>query len=275
MNLAFEKKRCVSVVAALFVVQIIVAETSMAKEIDVLMLLPLEGQKSLTEDQALLYARTKSFEGGAEEGPLQACEDLIKDSTVPYDVYRWAYLSRITYYMYTFREEQALQVGHQWLREHPDDPLNVNVYNTLINICATRGHPDFKPTVKDLEAAAEPVFRLFPAHDLNVVHAHKAYAFGLYQFGIRNNDADLYVRALHQLQEADAILQQMLTMPALREDFDVSESEINSRRVGIAASIKSVSAALESMRAQKERRMQHETEKAVDNAWQELLNKGE
>ena len=244
-------------------------------QLDMLMFLPRDGQKLLTEDQRLLYSQTRSFFGNNEEAPLQACEDLLKDVTLPYDVYRWAYLRRIEYYTVTQREEQALQIGHQWLREHPDDPLNVNVYNTLINICATRGHPDFKPTVKDLEAAAEPVFRLFPAHDLNVVHAHKAYAFGLYQFGIRNDDADLYVRALHQLQEADAILQQMLTMPALREDLDVSESEINIRREEIAAGIERVSATLESVQAQEERRMQHETEKAVDNAWQELLNKGE
>ena len=246
-------------------------QASMAKGLDVLMLMPGEGQKLLTEDQRLLLSRTKSFEGGSEDGPLQACEDLLKDPALPYDVYRWAFLSRITYYMYTFREEQALRIGQQWLREHPDDPLTVNVCNTMINICATRGHPNFTPTVKDLEAAAEPVFRLFPAHDLNVVHAHKAYAFGLYQFGLLDSDADLYARALNHLQETDTILRQMLTMPTLREDLDVSEYEINSRREEIADGIERVSAALESARAQEERRVEHETEKAAGEAWQGLL----
>jgi hypothetical protein len=275
MNYNSGNKNSVHIIVIFFIVFLCISIKGTAQYLDMMIILPKEGEKVLTEDQRLLYSKTWAFEGKDEAGPLQACEDLLKDPTLPYDVYRWAFLRRIEHYTITNRETMALQIGHQWLREHPDDPLNINVSNTLINICATRGHDNFKPTVKDLEAAAEPVFQKHSPYDLRVVHAHKAYAFGLYQFGIETNDTQLYSRALSQLQEADTILVKMLEMPALLIDLKVSAEEITGKREEIAAGISSVSATLETARAQEQKRMEHQTETATEKAWQGLLEKGE
>ena len=267
MNTNDRCKRCVYRVHVGVFLLMTLASSMMASSVPMLLLRPEDGELFLSEDQHLLYGQTWHLVGGDEAEPLQACEDLLKDQTIPYDVYRWAYLRRIDYYTVSNRENKAIEIGRQWVREHPDDPINIHIWNTLIRICGTRRHDDFKPTVADLESVAEPVFSLFSPYSLEVVDAHSNYAFGLYQYGILANDLTLYARALNQLQEADSILEKMLTMPVLLEESANAEYEISRRRNEIASGIERISTTLETAAQREQQKTTIYSEEAAAKAW--------
>ena len=197
---------------------------------------------SLNEEQQKLILKTMSLTGGDESEPLQACEDLLNDSTVPYEVYRYAFLKRIHFYTVTKREWKALDIGKEWLKNHFEDPVTIHVCVDMIHTCATRRNDDFEPTEKDLEAVAEPVFRLFSPNSLGVADAHSTYAFGLTQYAHLANDTrlKLYTKALKHYQEADKILKHLQRIHENEEPTDFDRHKFNRLQHDVTEKIKSV-----------------------------------
>ena len=103
---------------------VVSADTALSDFIEI----PLFSETELSPQQFDLLHATLTLAGDKQETrQLQACEDLINDSTCPFELYRYAFLRQVTLYSYVSREDLALQVGRAWLSKYPNDNINLKL----------------------------------------------------------------------------------------------------------------------------------------------------
>lgn len=68
------------------------------------------------------------------EERIQAAKTLQEDTTVPYEVRRWAMLHRADLLKIQGRMPEALAVGTGWLEEHPEDPMDADLRCALADM---------------------------------------------------------------------------------------------------------------------------------------------
>ena len=230
---------------------------------------PRAALNDLTEEQSDLYWAAMRLAGDGEESLVfQACEDLMNDPALPNDVYRWAYLHQIMIYAVTSREDLAMHVANQWISKNPDDPVNLNVRCVMVQICAWRGSPRFKPTLRDLQAAAEPIFTLYSPTNVDVIDAHSVYVDGLERFYAKTHDVTLLERARDHILEALSILDRCEETPALKEDARLDASYAQRKREELDYKLNSLEASLGSVAASTHTKGERVLDAAVDKGGQ-------
>jgi len=181
--------------------------------------------EATTTEQDTLIEQASSMRGdNVEAEPVAACDALIADDTLVFELRCWAVRQKMKLCTYARREWEALDAGRAWVSEHSDsegyDPLPIRL--TMANVIATRGHEDFIPLYADVKAVFDDLFSNHPSEGFEMADAHLAYSSALGK--LMSINPALHYEAVEHLGKALDIMER-----ARPELINTMESNIEER----------------------------------------------
>lgn len=181
------------------------------------------------EQDALIEAAAMRGDN-REETSTAACDALIADETLPFELRCWAVRQKMSLCAYARREWEALETGQEWLLDHGEadyDPLAIRYQ--MGQMVAYRGHDGFIPRYEDAKVIFEDLFAHHPADNLLIVQAHLDYSNFLGKWVMTN--PDLHQEAVTQVGNAADALERILEnntdmTPQQRQQYEKWLSEL-------------------------------------------------
>jgi len=170
--------------------------------------------EATTLEQDALLEASAMLGDNREESSVAACDALIADETLPFELRCWAVRQKIRLCAYACREWEALEAGRKWLQEHGDedyDPGAIRV--TLGGIIAYRGHANFVPLGADAKEIFDELISNQPTDDLDKVKLHEDYSRLLRK--LKRTNPALHQRAAEQMGKAVSILENIIEQDEL------------------------------------------------------------
>ena len=211
------------------------------------------------------------LQGSETIDPISACEELMT-ADFPNEVWQWLFLQRIPLYSYASREDVAVSIAEEWLAYYPDHPVNLKLYNILLQFYAWRGSPAFQPTLSDLRRLGTEMFNAdrFPQTDRDVIDAHFEFAQALKRFYRKGHGAAVLLdEAREHLLEARSLLQKMAERSVQVPDKRITPGFL-ARYLDLAdVKIDEISSVLESLHSTVDSKQVY-VEAAVEGVWDAL-----
>ncbi|HDP34882.1 MAG TPA: hypothetical protein ENN29_07205 [Candidatus Hydrogenedentes bacterium] len=161
------------------------------------------------QDDLIKEARMRWDNEEAES--VAACDLLIADETLPFELRCWAVRQKMTLCTYAGRCAEALDTGRAWLRDHgTEDPHALYIRRVMAHILVRRCRPEFV-LLYDLEGIREifdDFFANHPADNLYVINAHYDYGEVLEKLAAVD-EALRYEAARHFFMASEAITEYM------------------------------------------------------------------
>ena len=134
--------------------------------------------EATTFEQDALVRDAEGMRGdNREKEPVAACDALIADETLPFELRSWAVRQKMKLCTYASRTWEAIEAGRAWLDAHGDeDPYAKEIRVMLGHIMAQRGHPGFVPLHDDAKAVFEDIFEHHPPDTMMIIDSHVNYA---------------------------------------------------------------------------------------------------
>lgn len=143
--------------------------------------------EATTFEQDDLIEATQVLGDNQEVSSVNACDTLIADETLPFELRCWAVRQKMKLCTYAKREWEALDAGKAWLEAHGEedcDPLGIRAM--MGQIVSQRGHENFVPLYEDAKAIFDNLFANHPTDNILMVQAHVNYALILRKLSAAN-----------------------------------------------------------------------------------------
>ena len=139
------------------------------------------------EQDALIKEAAAMRVDNQEKEPTAACDQLIADETLPFELRSWAVRQKMKLCTYARREREAIKTGRDWVDKHGDeDDFALEIRAVMGQIISQRGHPGFVPSYDEAKAVFDDIFEHHPADTMLVIQSHFNYAMLLEKLGLMN-----------------------------------------------------------------------------------------
>ncbi len=123
---------------------------------------------SFEQDDLIEQAKQMLWDN-KETAPVIACDALIPDETLPYELRCWAVRQKMTLCTYACRHKEALETGRIWLRKEGDkDPNAPYIRRVLAHILAGRCS---EQELLEYDGIQEIFDEIFAHHKMDNLHA--------------------------------------------------------------------------------------------------------
>lgn len=185
------------------------------------------------EQDALIKEASAMRVDNKEKEPTAACDQLIADETLPFELRGWAVRQKMKLCTYARREWEAIETGRDWVNKYGEKDTNaLKIRAVMGQIMAQRGHPGFVPLYDDAKAVFEDIFEHYPDDTMLAIQSHVNYAMLLEKLGLMNGA--LNVLAVQQYGIAVNALEKFLDTEEepiadqLRDQYEKRIADINS-----------------------------------------------
>ena len=136
------------------------------------------------EQDDLIEQAAQMLWDNKEIAPVAACNALIPDETLPYELRCWAVRQKMTLCTYACQHKEALETGRTWLREQGDkDPHSLYIRRVLAHILAGRCNKQELLEYDGTEEIFEEIFAHHTMDDLHVIEMRFDYGRVLEKLG--------------------------------------------------------------------------------------------
>ena len=144
--------------------------------------------EATTFEQDDLIEQAKQMQWDNKEiEPVAACDALIPDETLPYELRCWAVRQKMTLCTYACRHKEALETGRSWLREQGNsDPNAPYIRRVLAHILAGRCSEKELLEYDGIQEIFDEIFANHTSDNLHAIEMRFDYARVLKKLGKRD-----------------------------------------------------------------------------------------